>query len=393
MNSRERILATLEGEIPDRVGRFESLWTETSDKWSEEGLGDTDLSSALGQDIGIDWPIITTLLLPEKIVEETDEYVVKWDGNGVLRKDIKGSSGHTPHWLEHSLTCGRDWHEYKQGIVFSPERIKLSGTYEGQREKELFVALCHVGPYECAWPIFGQVSMFTMMMEEPDVARDIFMTFADLEIAIAQEVINLGMDFDGMWFFEDLGYNKSTLFSPECYDDLLFPAHKKLFGFFRDIGKPVLLHSCGKIESLIPRLIDAGISAIQPLEAKCGQDVVELKERFGNIVTLFGNIDVRKLSGSRKDIEEEITRKLPVAMKEVGIYSIPTIRFRPPSALRTTATHWNCWTSWAGTSGEVFRGDNIFHAINDSAPQHGHTTRCHRRRAETRDSCGQWMAS
>jgi uroporphyrinogen decarboxylase len=331
MNSRERILATLRGEIPDRVGRSESFWEETLDVWKSQGLGDRDPLDALGLDIGVEWPIVTTLLLPEEIVEETDEYVVKWDGNGVLRKDFKaGGSGHTPHWLEHKLKSGEDWYEYKDRVVLCDDRIKLYGDLQKHERNDRFAALCHLGPYECAWPILGQVNTFTMMMDEPDVLKDMFMTFAELEIAIAEEIRRRGVHFDGMWFFEDLGYGKSTLFSPECYEELLFPAHKKLFGYFRDNNIPVLMHSCGKIESLIPKLIEAGISAIQPLEAKCDQDVVELKALYGDRVTLFGNIDVRSLSGSREDIEEEIKRKLPIAMKG-GRYIFHSDHSVPPT--------------------------------------------------------------
>jgi uroporphyrinogen decarboxylase len=69
---------------------------------------------------------------------------------------------------------------------------------------------------------------------------------------------------------------------------------------------------------LIPKLIEAGFAAIQPLEAKCGQDVRVLKERFGNKITFFGNIDIRKLSGTKQEIEDEISSKLPIAMKGGG---------------------------------------------------------------------------
>jgi DNA repair protein RadC len=56
--------------------------------------------------------------------------------------------------------------------------------------------------------------------------------------------------------------------------------------FFKSKGKPVLLHSCGKIKTLIPYFIEAGYSAIQPLEAKCDQDVRELKKECFFVVCL-----------------------------------------------------------------------------------------------------------
>jgi uroporphyrinogen decarboxylase len=46
---------------------------------------------------------------------------------------------------------------------------------------------------------------------------------------------------------------------------------------------------------------------------EAGLDVRELKPRYGPRLILYGNIDVRKLSGTKADIEEEIRTKLPLA--------------------------------------------------------------------------------
>lgn len=321
MTSRERILTTLTGGIPDRIGRSDSIWSETFVRWKTEGLEEgQDIGDLFGFDFaGIGGPNLS-LMLPGEVIEDTDEYVIQKDANGVTRKDFKRESGHTPHWFSHTLNTGKDWYAYKERLV--PDDARLPGNlieaYENCRKTGKFVHFTTVEAYESAWPAFGQVNVFTLLMDEPEVARDVFETYTDLIVWAGQKYLDMGVDFDGAWFFGDLGYRNSTLFSPACYEELLWPAHKRMCDFFNSHGKPVILHSCGKIESLIPKFIEAGFSAIQPLEAKCGQDVRVLKERFGNKITFFGNIDVRKLSGTRADIEEEISSKLPVAMKGGG---------------------------------------------------------------------------
>ena len=45
MTSRERILTTLQGGIPDRIGRSDAIWSETFVRWKKEGLQE-------GQDVG-----------------------------------------------------------------------------------------------------------------------------------------------------------------------------------------------------------------------------------------------------------------------------------------------------------------------------------------------------
>ncbi|MDH7480713.1 MAG: uroporphyrinogen decarboxylase family protein [Armatimonadota bacterium] len=321
MDSRERILTTLKGGIPDRVGRQESLWSETLALWKTQGLEEgQDISELFGFDFhSLPW-MDMSLRLPVEIYEETDEYVIQKDANGVTRKDVKRESGHTPHWIAHTVQTAKDWYEYKERLTPDDVRIpaNIREVYEAGRAKKKFVHYAGIEAYECAWPVFGQVNIFMLMMDEPKVVADVFNTYTDLQIALAQKVLDMGLDFDGAWMYGDMGYRNSTLFSPECYEQLLWPAHKRMCDFFNSHGKPVILHSCGKIEALIPKLIEAGFAAIQPLEAKCGQDVRVLKELYGNKITFFGNIDIRKLSGTKADIEEEISSKVPIAMKGGG---------------------------------------------------------------------------
>ena len=321
MNSRERILTTLKGGIPDRVGRAESIWAETHQRWRNEGLEEgQDISDLFGFDFhGLPGPDLS-FRLPTEVFEDTDEYVLHKDANGVTRKDIKRESGHTPHWLDHTVNTAKDWHEYRDRLT--PDDVRIPGNlreaYEAARKTGRFVHYSGVECYEAAWPVFGQMNIFMLMMDDPAAARNVFDTYTDLIIALAGKYLEMGVDFDGVWVFGDMGYRNSTLFSPYCYEQLIWPAHKRMCDFFNSHGKPVILHSCGKIESFIPRFIEAGFAAIQPLEAKCGQDVRVLKKLYENKITFFGNMDIRKLSGTKEDVKEEIMSKLPIAMKGGG---------------------------------------------------------------------------
>ena len=71
-------------------------------------------------------------------------------------------------------------------------------------------------------------------------------------------------------------------------------------------------------------------AAIQPLEAKCGQDVRELKDMYGGQITFFGNIDIRALSGTKEDVYNEVMGKLPKAM-EGGGYIFHSDHSVPPT--------------------------------------------------------------
>jgi len=322
MTPKERILVTLEGGIPDRVGMYESFWSEAIEAWKGQGLPkDTHPEDYFDLDFkGGPW-IDFSFQFEEEIIEETDEYKVCVDKNGVTRKDFKGEMGHTPQWIDHKIKGGKEWYQYKDRLKATKDRIfpEMREFYEKNKDTDKFMHWGGLGPYECAWPVFGQVDFFMLMMDAPELVKDVITTYGDFLLDMIVLHLQEGLRADGIWFFEDMGYRNATLFSPQIYDEILFPVHKKMFTFVHEeLKKPVLLHSCGKIETLIPRFIEAGLDAIQPLEAKTGQDVRELKKLYDNKIVFFGNMDIRKLSGTKKDVEDEILGKLPIAMENGG---------------------------------------------------------------------------
>lgn len=56
-------------------------------------------------------------------------------------------------------------------------------------------------------------------------------------------------------------------------------------------GIPILFHSDGNIEALIPDLLEMGIAALNPIEPY-GMDIRQIKKRYGRNLTLVGNLDV-----------------------------------------------------------------------------------------------------
>jgi uroporphyrinogen decarboxylase len=103
------------------------------------------------------------------------------------------------------------------------------------------------------------------------------------------------------------------------YRELVMPSHARQIAWFKERGMPVIYHTDGDIRPLIPSLLESGIDCLQPLEAKAGMDVRELKPLYGDRLSFMGNIDIMKLITNDMDIiEAEIAAKLPVAMKGGG---------------------------------------------------------------------------
>lgn len=337
MNSVERIVRTVNHQEPDRVAIQDSFWPSTIERWHGEGLPDnvpsidpfgvrgyerprrsTDVSVAdyFGLEIVQLRPDITPRFPPE-VVEENEDTVLERTPYGTLRRQMKNRAS-VPHVEEWAIKTRDDWNRIKPRLQPDPTRVNweaAQAVYDGARQKGKFVIFqSHIG-----WAQFQNYirndELLMILALDPEWAKEMFQVHAELVIGMAQIMMDGGFQFDGARFDCDLGYRNSTFISPEMYRDLQFPADRKVFHFFRDNGKPVILHSDGRVKLLIPQFLEAGISVLNPIETKAGMDLIELKREYGRDLAFMGGIDVRAMADpDPRVIEEEIKRKFEVAM-------------------------------------------------------------------------------
>lgn len=73
----------------------------------------------------------------------------------------------------------------------------------------------------------------------------------------------------------------------------------------------VILHSCGSIYRVIPRLIEAGVDCLHPLQAQAqNMDTATLARDWGGQVTFLGGIDAQGTlpHGTPADVKAEVRR-------------------------------------------------------------------------------------
>jgi uroporphyrinogen decarboxylase len=116
-----------------------------------------------------------------------------------------------------------------------------------------------------------------------------------------------------------MGFKERPFMSPAMYKEIIQPGHKLTFDYAHSKGIPVLVHSCGFVEPLVPGLIEAGMDCLQVIEVKAGMDLLRLYRNFGEKLSFMGGIDVRVLySNDRKLIDKELMTKIPVVKGNFG---------------------------------------------------------------------------
>jgi len=321
MTSRERISLALQHKEADRIAIHDSPWGTTVRRWHQEGLpSDQSPNSYFGYELtsqGAD----TSFQLPSETIEDAPEYTITKNANGAIARNWKHQTS-TPEMISFTIKDKKTWEEYKPRMAYNDSRVNWeSGLQQNKslREGDLFVCYSGVIGYDKTQGIIGSANLLMAMLDDPEWIKDMFMTGAEVLVNAADEMISRGFIFDGAFLYDDMGYRNGMLFSPRVYRELLFPAHKRAFQFFKSKGLPVILHTCGGVKAVVPDLIEAGLTCLQPLEVKSGMDLVELKKNFGDELAFMGGIDVRKMADSNPAaIEEEIRTKIPVAKKGGG---------------------------------------------------------------------------
>ena len=100
---------------------------------------------------------------------------------------------------------------------------------------------------------------------------------------------------------DDMGFNHSTMISPELLRKYVFPWQKKLVDIAHRYDLPMILHSCGNLEEVMDDLIDTvGFDAKQSFEDKI-MPVAQAKKKYGHRIAILGGIDVHALCTMGED--------------------------------------------------------------------------------------------
>ena len=326
LTSRERIARILARQPVDRIGLFEHFWGDTQKKWSDQGhvKPGEDLATHFGFDMSLCWPFnfVADLDYQPVTIEETDETVLVKDGNGAFLRRHKLHAS-TPEHVDFTVKDRAGWEEHiKPLLKFDRRRINFEAYRTARRaaaDSQRFFCWSGVNVFELMHPVCGHEYMLMGMALEPEWIQEMVTTYSNLIVQLQETLFAEEGKPDGIWFYEDMGFKERPFMSPEMYGEMIQPAHRRTFDYAHSLGLPVVIHSCGFVEPLLPGLVEAGMDALQVMEIKAGMDSCRIKQNFGDRIALIGGIDVRCLThNDREWIERELTTRIPILKQGSG---------------------------------------------------------------------------
>ncbi|MBO4980099.1 MAG: hypothetical protein J6D16_06800 [Clostridia bacterium] len=323
LTERERILRAYRHKEADRIPMLDSPWAGTLRRWRAEGMPQgVSWEDYFGFDHQIRIMPDVSPRFEKKVLEQTDRYRIETTAYGATRK-VFNELDSTPEVLDFYYGDSDKWEEAKKAILTDHEdRIPwkwLEENYPKWKAEGRFLQLGLWFGFDVTHSHFvGTENLLIGMYEEPEWVTDMFDTYLCAALKQAQKILDAGYEFDGIFWWDDMGYKGSPFFSPSAYRELLKPFHKKAVDWAHERGMVAELHSCGFIEPLLPDVLETGVDMLNPLEVKAGMDPFTLKAQYGDTLAFHGGINAQ-LWDNIELVKAEMERIIP-AMKEKGGY-------------------------------------------------------------------------
>jgi uroporphyrinogen decarboxylase len=115
---------------------------------------------------------------------------------------------------------------------------------------------------------------------------------------------------------DDYGHQDGPMMSLELFDKYVYPRQREVISYIKSrTDAPIMLHSCGSIRQFIPRIIQNGIDAINPVQVSAANmDPAELKAEFGDRIAFWGGIDTQQVLplGTPEQVAAETRRIIDI---------------------------------------------------------------------------------
>ncbi len=298
LTTRERILRTCRHQEIDRMAMVDYPWAGTLRRWHNEGLPmNVDWRDYFGFDKIVRISTDNSPRFPKRILEENEKYRIITTSWGQTQRVFRELDS-TPEILNCYYDSPEKWQEAKENMLIDDNaRIPwdyLKTNYAQWKSEGRFLQLELWFGFDVTHShMVGTENVLMGFYDDPEWIKDMFDTYLTVSLRLAQKILDAGYEFDGIFWYDDMGYKMSPFFSSKVYRELLMPYHKRAIDWAHERGLVAELHSCGYIEPLLPDVVGLGIDILNPLEVKAGMDPFRLKQAYGDKLTFRGGINAQ----------------------------------------------------------------------------------------------------
>jgi uroporphyrinogen decarboxylase len=339
MKHRERVLMALDHRAPDRCPMQISFTPEFAARLRQDlqlqgrsvhnphGAGNSyELEKALDEDMlltSVGWA--NSYYGPGYTARKpyVDEWGVGWQA--VEYATPYGVGAYT-EMMVHPLADPRALASYRAPDPQRPELYAEAERVIREFGDEYWIVGVTVTTiFETAWALRGYARLLEDLVADPDLAEQILDIPYRYHLAAATRLAQMGVDM--IWVGDDVGGQHGMVMSPACWRRFLKPRLASMIAALKATNPclKIAYHSDGKIDPIIPELIEIGVDVLNPIQPAC-MDPLAIKAQYGNRLCFWGSLDEQHTLpfGTPRDVAQEVRARLRTLGQGGGLILGPT---------------------------------------------------------------------
>jgi len=270
MTSRDRVIAVIEGEKPDRIPIY---------GWVKANL-EEQIKEAFGS---------------------VDDFEDKYEF------DFAHLFGAPPRFNNEDIKTMR---EEKGGMIEPSDLLEIPmldpDNEEGYNElrdavdhhktqRGRFVYVQTPGIFEALNGAFGIENHLMYLALYESELHEVYKRQAEWNRKFAMNCLDLGIDM--IHVSDDWGAQNSLMFSPETWRKLIFPYHKITCDAVKERNGYLSLHSDGNVIQVLDGIVELGYNVLHPYQVSAGMAYDLYFEKYSDKFTIMGGVDVQTTIG------------------------------------------------------------------------------------------------
>ena len=332
MTSRERMLAYMWRQEPDRVPRHAGFTPSLLEK-VKEAIGGEEPGAHFDMDglrgVGLKRPDDYQPTDYSRYFPELPEGTVV-GGDGIYH--APGDYFHFTHIVSplRDATTLKEIEEFPIEMYDGWTDDHMAAEVEKHKADGYATELWVGHLYESAWQIRGYEHFLVDLLERPAFAESILERLAERNRRAAVAGAKAGVD--KLRTGDDIANQRALMFQPDLWRRTLKRHWGNILSAAKEIkpGLAVWYHSDGNVTQVIPDLIEIGITILNPVQPEC-MDPVQLKETYGDRLAFDGTIGTQTTFpwGTPDEMKRTVKRMIETVGKGGGLSLAPTHVLEP----------------------------------------------------------------
>jgi len=216
---------------------------------------------------------------------------------------------------------------YTRGLRVQVERLRASTDCALVLNLSLWVL-------QCSQNVRGYEDWYIDLATQPDLLECLADCLTESMLGPLEKVTaEVGDLVDVISVSDDIGHQDRLCMRPATYRRVFKPRHARMMEAIRiRSNAPIMWHTCGSVTDVIEDLCEIGVSCLNPVQTTAARmEPSRLKADFGDRMAFWGGIDTMRVlnQGSIEDVRIEVREKIRALAPGGGYILNPTHNVQP----------------------------------------------------------------